>query len=138
MSRPITMTPRITGRVQIAPAPRRPPYAAAIGGRPHSPGRRWLRQAGIPDAARRAGKATQPRRSQARRGQHDGQTAARCHAKGGNQFCACQQHGAGASCRSILGAVEKSDTSASLLQGQAVAAAIRASILAQNRLKTKS
>jgi hypothetical protein len=83
------------------------------------------------------GKAAQPRRSQAKRGQHKRQVAARCHAKGGNQSCACQQHGTGASCRSILGGVERSDTSASLLQGQAVAATIRASILAQNRLMTK-
>jgi hypothetical protein len=49
------------------------------------------------------GKATQPSRSQAKRGQHEGQTAARCHAKGGNQSCEGQLHGAGASCRSILG-----------------------------------
>jgi hypothetical protein len=83
------------------------------------------------------GKATQPRRSQAKRGQYERPAAARCRAKGGNRSCEGKQHGAGASCRSILGAVERSDTSASLLQGQAVAATIRASILAQNPLMTK-
>ena len=47
-------------------------------------------------------KTTQPRRSQADRGQHERQTAARRHAKGSDQTAERQQNGAGRAMERVL------------------------------------
>jgi hypothetical protein len=83
------------------------------------------------------GKATQPCRSQAKRGQHESHPQHDATPNAATNPARVDSTGPVPRAGRSWGAVERPDTSASLLQGQAVAATIRASILAQNPLMMK-